>query len=346
MSLETAPGRAPAWVRDIPEHEWRRATDTLAEVGESGGTIALACHAEPDGDAIGSMLALDLFLRRCGYRTVSSWGSEPFAVPPQYTFLPGLQALEPPRGFPEAPDVLVSFDAGSRARLGLLADAAARAGTLVVVDHHESNERFGDVNLVAPNAAATAVVVDELIRRLGGRPDREIATCLYTGLVTDTGRFQYRNTDTSAMELGSRLLAEGIEHAEMSRQMFDTHSFGWLKVLARVLDRATFVPEARLVYAWVEQADLERFGMAFEETEGIIDILRTADAAEVTTIMKELPDGRWKVSLRSKGRIDVGALATELGGGGHPFMSGFDAAGAPQDIAGRVVSLLAGQART
>ncbi|MDQ3932464.1 MAG: DHHA1 domain-containing protein, partial [Actinomycetota bacterium] len=251
--------------------------------------------------------------------------------------------LVPPHEFTDEPELLLTFDAGCTDRLGLLAPAADRAHTLVVVDHHESNDRFGDLNLVAPHAAATVVLVDELVRRLGGSPDRDIAACLYTGLVTDTGRFQYRNVDSSTMELGSRLIAEGIEHAEISRQMFDTHSFGYLKVLGRVLARATFVPEASLVYSWVEQADLDRFGVALEETEGLIDVLRSADAAEVTMVMKELADGGWRVSLRCKGRTDVGTLAREFDGGGHPFSAGFVVDGSRETAVFRVVQLLAGR---
>lgn len=339
-AADVTPVGIAQWVADITEAEWDTAVATIREVGERGGDVALACHRDPDGDALGSLLATHLFLRQCGLETVASWGNEPFAVPPQYTFLPGLRTLVPPREFPQTPELMISFDAGGYERLGLLADAARNAGTLIVVDHHESNERFGDVNLVAPHAAATVVLVDELIRRLGGRPDREIAACLYTGLVTDTGRFQYRNTDRAAMELGSRLIGEGIEHAEMTRQMFETHSFGYLKVLSRVLERAAFDPEASLVHSWLEQSDLDRNGVALEETEGIIDVLRTAEAAEVTLLMKELPDGTWRTSLRSKGRVDVGALATELGGGGHDFSAGFTGTGTRDEIVATVAALL------
>ncbi|MFN2556687.1 MAG: bifunctional oligoribonuclease/PAP phosphatase NrnA [Nitriliruptorales bacterium] len=340
-----ASGERPSWSVDITEEEWEAAVTRIHEVGESGTAIGLACHADPDGDALGSLLALHLFLRRLGYETVASWGSDPFVVPPQYTFLPGLHTLLPPHEFPDEPELLLTFDAGCTERLGLLTPAAARTKTLIVVDHHESNDRFGDVNLVAPHAAATVVLVDELVRRLGGSPDRDIAACLYTGLVTDTGRFQYRNVDRSTMELGSRLIGKGIEHAEISRQMFDTHSFGYLKVLGRVLARSTFVPEASLVYSWVEQADLDRFGVALEETEGIIDVLRSADAAEVTMVIKEQADGEWRVSLRSKGRTDVGALAHEFGGGGHPFSAGFVFDGSREAAVSRVVHLLAAQDR-
>ncbi|MBW3562344.1 MAG: bifunctional oligoribonuclease/PAP phosphatase NrnA [Actinobacteria bacterium] len=334
---------APPWTTDIREEDWQAATDEILRVADAGGTVALTCHVDPDGDALGSLLAVQLFLRKRDVDTVASWGSEPFSIPPQYTFLPGLQELVPPSDFPQAPEVLISFDAGNRRRLGTLADVASNAGTLINVDHHASNDRFGDVNLVAPNAAATVVLVDELLRRLGGVPDREIATCLYTGLVTDTGRFQYRNTDRSAMELGSRLIGEGIEHAEMSRQMFETHSFGYLKVLARVLERAAFVPEASLVYSWVEQDDLDRFGISFAETEGLIDVLRTADAAEVTMIAKEQADGDWRVSMRSKGRTDVAALSTELGGGGHTYSAGFTGGRDLEAVVEDVVTMLAGQ---
>lgn len=334
----------PSWATEIPADVWRAATDAIRETCRSGSTIALTCHADPDGDALGSVLALHLFLRQAGCRAVPSWGSEPFSVPPQYTFLPGLADLVPPREFPEAPELLICCDTASRERLGTLAPVVDRAGTVIVIDHHESGEEFGDIRLVAPRAAATVVLVDDLIHRLGGRPDREIASCLYAGLVTDTGRFQSRTTDPAAMEMGGRLLAEGIEHEEMSRQMFDTHSFGYLKVLARVLDRATFVPEASLVHSWVEQADLNRLGVALEETEGIIDVLRTAEAAEVTMMVKEGRDDEWRVSLRSKGRTNVGQLATALGGGGHAASAGFSHPGPREEIVQQVVRRLSRRA--
>jgi bifunctional oligoribonuclease and PAP phosphatase NrnA len=331
---------SPGWLEDIGEEDWERAVEAIRQAGRDAETIGLLCHEDPDGDALGSMLALHLILRRAGHRTVASWGSEPFSVPPQYTFLPGLGTLTPPREFPPEPCVLICFDTGSRSRLGKLEHVVDGAETVIVIDHHESSEHFGDIELIAPRAAATVVLVDELIRRLGGRPDREIASCLYTGLVTDTGRFQERNVDASAMELGGRLIAEGIEHAEMNRQMFDTHSFGYLKVLARVLGRSTFVPEASLVYSWLEQDDLERFGVALEETEGTIDVLRSAEAAEVTLILKELQDGTWRVSLRSKGRTDVGAVAKQFGGGGHLHMAGFSSDRSREEVVEAVVEAL------
>lgn len=325
-------GQGRPWIAEIPETAWEEAVATLRRVGDGRGRIVLACHADPDGDALGSMLALHLCLRRRGYRTVASWGSQPFQVPPQYTFLPGLGTLSPPRDVPSHPELLVTVDAASTERLGLLEPLVGTAGTVLVIDHHASNPGFGDVNLVASKAAATAMLVEELIGRLGEPVDKAIATCLYVALVTDTGRFQHPSTDPAAMQLGGRLLGHGIAHEELNRQMFETHSFGYLKLLGRVLDRAEFLPEASLVWSLVSGSDLDDFGVALEETEGVIDLLRTAESAEVAMILKQTGEGGWRVSLRSKGEIDVGALATELGGGGHPYSAGFATGGDPDEI--------------
>lgn len=330
------------WLADVPSHEWTAAIDLIEEVGDAGGTIVLACHAEPDGDALGSLLALHLFLRDRGYDTVASWGSAPFQVPPQYTFLPGLSTLTAPEDVPVDPDLVVTLDAGSRGRLGSLGHLVDGARPVLVVDHHQSNTRFGTHHLVAPRAAATAVLAEELVHRMGGEVDPDLAACLYVGLVTDTGRFQYANTDRSAMELGSRLLDRGIDHDAMSRQMFETHSFGYLKVVARVTDRAVFLPQASLVYTWVTHDDLASLGVALEELEDLIDLLRTVDSAEIAMIAKEVEPGEWRVSLRSKGRVDVGRLAQHLGGGGHGFSAGFSTDRPLRDLVASVVLPLAG----
>ncbi|MDX1620889.1 MAG: bifunctional oligoribonuclease/PAP phosphatase NrnA [Nitriliruptorales bacterium] len=326
----------PQWLEDIPSHVWDDAVATIRDAVNHGRSIVLAGHEYPDGDALGAMLALHLFLRRFEGRTAASFSGEPFQVPPQYTFLPGLDTLTPPTMVDAEPDVLIALDTATRERLGQLAPLASEAGTVIVIDHHASATVFGDIRLVAPHAAATVVIVEELLDRLGATLDRELAACLYVGLVTDTGRFQYANTDRAAMELGSRLIDTGIEHEAMSRQIFETHSFGFLKVQARVLDRATFLPSPSLVYAWVTQSDLDALGVAMEETESLIDVLRTVETAEVAMIAKEDPDGIWRISLRSKGSIDVGSLATELGGGGHAFAAGFSSEGDLDEIVAAV----------
>jgi len=290
--------------------------------------IALACHVNPDGDALGSMLALGLGLRALGKRVVASWGSEPFDVPAAYASLPGLDLLVPAAGFPAAPGLLVTFDTGSADRLGALADRVGSAGDVLVVDHHTTNTRFGTVNLVEESAAATAVLVVDLLDALGVELTAEIAAPVYTGLVTDTGSFKYAATTPSVHELAARLLATGMRHDLISREIWDTASFGYVKLLGLVCARAVLEPDEvaglGLVWTAVGVEDLDRFGLALSDVEGVIDVVRTAREAEIAVVCKTDPeDGLLKVSTRSKGAIDVGAVCSSLGGGGHRFAAGF-----------------------
>ena len=333
----------------VVESEWSRAAAVLA----AAETVALVCHVDPDGDALGSMLALQHFLNARGVRTVASFGSsgvahEPLSIPPQYTFLPGLDGLVGAGAFPAAPPVLVAFDTASPDRLGTLRSSAENAGTVIVIDHHAVGEAFGDVRLCDEAAAATAVLVDRLIARMGGDLSLDIATCLYVGLVTDTGRFTYANTTPEVMGLGARLIAQGIDHAAINRQVWSSHSFGYLKLIGRAMDRATLVPAAGLVWTSVHRADLSDLGITLQETEGLIDVLHALEAAECALMCKELPEigtsgPRWKATLRSKGAADVGKLAERFGGGGHRFAAGFTATGPVDGIVGRVAEILASE---
>jgi bifunctional oligoribonuclease and PAP phosphatase NrnA len=326
----------------IAEEDWGRAVDLVSGARE----VALACHVDPDGDALGSMLAMQRQLTNRGVKVCASYGAAgnreaPFSVPPQYTFLPGLSDLVRPRDFPEAPELLIAFDCASLDRLGSLKPHAQAARTVLVLDHHVSGEAFGDVRLIDAEAPATAVVVAELLDRLGAQLDRETAICLYVGLVTDTGRFSYSSTTARTMELGARLMEFGIDHAAINRRVWETHSFGYLKVLARALDRAKLIPEAGLTWTVITQADLDELGITLAETEGLIDVLRAVEVAECALVLKEQPGGDWKASMRSKGRVDVGVIAERMGGGGHAFASGFTAAEELSDVVESVVYLIA-----
>lgn len=327
----------------IAERSWARAVELLSTADE----VALACHVEPDGDALGSMLALQRFLESRGVRTTASWGTSEgdgqdpaLLVPPQYTFLPGLENLTPAQAFPSSPSLFVAFDTGSPDRLGTLGSAAEDAGAVIVIDHHASGTAFGDVRLVDGEAAATAVLVDELITRMGGELDREMASCLYVGLVTDTGRFQHPSTTPDVMRLGARLLAYDIDHAAINRQVWETHSFGYLKLLGRAMERAVLMPSVGLAWTAVLQSDLEDLGITLAETEGLIDVLRAVEAADSVCVAKEQADGSWKISLRSKGAVDIGRVAAQLGGGGHAFAAGLTATGTLEEVIGRVCEAL------
>jgi phosphoesterase RecJ-like protein len=301
--------------------------------------VALACHVNPDGDALGSMLALLHVLRAAGRDVVASFPT-PLRVAPHYRDLPGLDLLVSPAEFPTEPDVMITFDCGSLARLGDLEPAAKGARALVVVDHHVSNERFGTVNLVDPDAAASGVVVQALVDRLGLPLDRDAAVCLYAALVCDTGRFQYASTTPAVFDLARRLTEFDVPVPELSRRLFEEHRFAYLQLLGDALARAELVPEHGFVWTAVTQDMLRRHGVSIDEVEGLIDILRRAEEAEVACVLKEEADGTVRVSLRSLGSVAVDGIAVAHGGGGHRFASGFSAEGDVRDVVARILAAL------
>jgi phosphoesterase RecJ-like protein len=311
--------------------DWDDAVAALKDAGE----VALACHVNPDGDALGSLLAASEGLRQLGKRTYPSWGVNPVKAPFTYTFLPGADTLVQPEDVPET-DVFLALDCGSSDRLESLENLATKAECLINLDHHPGNDDFGTLNLVVTDASSTAEIVTYLLEDLGVDIDLPIATNLYTGIVTDTGRFQYSNSSPDTLRLAASLLEKGVSAPTIAREVFDSSPFGYLKLLGRVLERATLHEDDRFVYSWITQKDLVETGVALDETEKLIDLVRATRAADVTAMFKEQDDGSWRVSLRSKGP-NVGRLARARGGGGHDLAAGFSS----DDIERTVADLIA-----
>ncbi|GAA0261784.1 bifunctional oligoribonuclease/PAP phosphatase NrnA [Cryptosporangium japonicum] len=330
----------PAEAGAISEDAWAQALTLLRGADRS---IVLACHLNPDGDALGSMLATALGLRQLGIRVQASF-SNPFRLPQALAQLAGLELLVRPEEVVTSPDVLVTFDTGSVDRLGDLAPLVAAAAQVIVVDHHVTNSGFGTFNLIDPQAAATAVVVEELLTRLGVRLDAAIAECLYVGLSTDTASFRGAATSPSTHELAARLLATGIRPDEISRRLYDARPMRSLHLLADVLGRVVLEPDvadgAGLSWSYVTQDDLERYGLGMEWVEGVVDMIRGAEESTLAMVAKQTVPGEWSVSLRSRGSVDVGALSVRLGGGGHRFAAGFTGRGPLEDVVASVRAAL------
>ena len=288
---------------------------------EAADVVALACHIAPDGDALGSMLAMHHLCRANGKPSIASWPS-PFVVAPHYTYLPGLELATPPQEFPEAPDLMITFDCGSLARLGELAASAVRARELIVLDHHVSNDRYGTINVIDVDAAATAVVVRALAERLGWPLNREAAMCLYTGLVTDTGRFQYQSTTPEVFGLAEELARFDLPIPSLSRQLFEEHRLAYLQLAGSCLSKAELDTKTGFVMATITAADFRDYDVTVEETEGLIDLVRRTKEAEVSAVLKETDEGV-RVSLRSVTEVDVSIVAAGFGGGGHRYAAGF-----------------------
>jgi bifunctional oligoribonuclease and PAP phosphatase NrnA len=323
-------------------------TDALsraAEALERADQVALACHVNPDADAMGSMLALACFLARRGKRVAATWPNGIREAPRWASVLPGREHLVAPGDMPKQPQVLVALDTADIGRLDGLAYLVKGAGTVIVVDHHVTNTGFGGIDLIDPNAAATAQLVYALIDRMGGGLDRDTAACLYAGLVTDTGRFQFSNTTPEVLRIAARLREEDFDHVALSQALYDNNSLPYLHLLGKVLERARHEPAANLVWAYVMRSDLDAVGVGMEETDDLMDVVRTAREADVAAVLKEQRDGGFKVSLRSRGQTDVASVAASFGGGGHRLAAGYSSkAGLEETLEALLDALSSGRA--
>jgi bifunctional oligoribonuclease and PAP phosphatase NrnA len=329
--------------------DWAAAVTAVRDLPPDG-RVLLICHVNPDGDALGSMLGFGLGLCRLGVRHLQATfpgavgeqrggGRGSFGtpeVPEPFRAMPGLDLLVPADRAATDPDLVICFDVAAESRLGDLVDRLDRAAASVVLDHHASNTWFGQVHLVDPAAAATSVVAVQLLDRLGVPLDAEIAECLYVALATDTGSFKFDMTTPAVHELAARLLAAGIQPGEIARRVFDTRPFGAVKLYGEVLGRAELEPAAAggvgLVWTYATLDDLRRHDQRPYVLEGLIDSVRCAAEADVSCVVKQVADGEWAVSLRSKGAVDVSRVAVALGGGGHRLAAGFTGHGTADDV--------------
>lgn len=296
--------------------------------------IVMACHIGPDGDGLGSMLALALAARRTGREVWPSFGS-PFELPETFRYLP-LELLVPPHQVPEAPELFVAFDTGAPDRLGELGRAAGKAQRVLVIDHHVTNEGFGDVQLVEGDVSSTAELTMAVIRKLGWPIDPVVATCLLTGVVTDTGRFQYSNTGPRTLYAAAQLVAAGARPEQIGRHMYEEAPFGYLAVASAVTGRAVLEEDRRFVWSVLYPDDLTEAGIGRADVDPLIDLIRLPQEADVAALFKVVDDHTVKGSLRSRGRVDVGAIALELGGGGHHNAAGFTYQGGAMEAVGAV----------
>jgi phosphoesterase RecJ-like protein len=286
----------------------------------------LITHENPDGDALGSILAARLILDELGKDTVMYLSGQA-PLPAEYKFLP-LDDLR--RELPEdaGERVLFALDCANESRLGEGAAALQSAPTVLNVDHHHDNTRFGHLNLVLAEASSTGEIVRDLARELGVDLTPELAEALYVALVTDTGRFQYANTTPKALRLAAELVEAGADVHRVFQSVYETVQLAKLKLLARALERAQVYEGGGLVVSYLLRTDFGEVGAAEPYSEGIIDFLRAVEGAEMAALIREPPaPGRpaRRVSLRSSSdELDVSAIARASGdGGGHRQAAGF-----------------------
>ncbi|NHC44596.1 DHH family phosphoesterase [Motilibacter aurantiacus] len=317
---------------------------TVAGLLREAGPVVLLAHVSPDADALGSALAVAHALRELGRPCQVSWGDDPFEVPRALRALPGAGPedgfLVPPSRLAASGAVTVAFDCARADRLGVLAPVLDSSQVAVAFDHHSSHEPFAAVRLVDPAAAATTVLAAGLIDALGVELTPAIAACLYAGLVTDTGSFRFSNTRPDTLRFAARLLDVGFDHSALVRSLVDDVPASFLPVLGAALERVVLdghaLAGAGLVTAVVPGQARRDAGLAVDDVTPVLDTVRRAEEADVACVLYEDDPGTWRVSLRSKGRVDVSRAAVSLGGGGHRAAAGLTAHGSADDVLGRV----------
>jgi phosphoesterase RecJ-like protein len=304
------------------------ATSDLERVGaelRARDRFLLTAHEGPDGDALGSLLGMHHLLGQLGKDSVMFMAAKEFPLPIEYRFLPLEEVFhEPPADM--ADRTVIYLDCGNVDRMPV--DFLSNGANFRInIDHHHDNTLFGDVNLLDTGASSTAEIVYELAIALGAEITPPIASALYVGLITDTGKFMYENTNSHTHRIAAELIDAGVPVDETYRRLYEHVPIEKLRLLSRALDGIQRYCDGRLVVAYITEADYEAAGAGEEMTEGIIDHLRSVEETKVAALIRDLGDrGRAarKVSLRSSGgEVDVSAMARRRGGGGHVRAAGF-----------------------
>jgi phosphoesterase RecJ-like protein len=299
--------------------------DSMAAELRSGERYLLTAHEGPDGDALGSLLGMHKVLTQIGKDSIMFMAAKEFPLPIEYRFLPLEEVFhEPPADM--ADRTVIFLDCGNIDRMPV--DFLTNGGNRVInIDHHHDNTRFGDVNLVEVGASCTAEIVYDLAQLLEAEITPDLAAALYVGLITDTGKFMYENTNAHTHRVAAELIDAGVDVDDTYRRLYEHVPLEKLRLIARALNGIARHCDGRLATCYITEADYAATGAGEEMTEGVIDHLRSIEGTKVAAAIRDLGNrGRAarKVSLRSsEGDVDVSAIARKQGGGGHVRAAGF-----------------------
>ena len=300
--------------------------------------FALLSHVRPDGDALGSQLALALSLQQLG-KDVRVWNEE--GMLEKYSFLPRAELLTKPPSLPEDVDVAIALDTAIQNRLGTTLQAVRSAKIWINIDHHPSNPGYGDVVYVDSNAPATGQIVFELIQNQKLPLDREIAENLYVAISTDTGSFQYPNTTARTFEIAAELVRTGVDVGRVSQQLYENFPRRRVELLRELLCTMRFEGDGRVASFSLSLDLARRLGVQPEDNEGLIDHLRAIRGVVVAVFFEELADGKVRISMRSKSdAADVCAICEKFGGGGHKLAAGARVRGTLAEVEKKVLEAI------
>lgn len=274
-------------------------------------------HVSPEGDVIGSGMALALALRDMG-KKAKVINKDP--IPQQLLFLPHDGLFTQQKTITQTADALIVVDSGSFERTGYAGPFSIP--TIINIDHHVTNPSFGNINWVLPTAMATGEMIYDLLKEMGTAMTPSIATCIYTALITETGSFRYVNTTSRALQIAGEMIEKGADPFRIASALFEANTSGRLKLLAEVLAKMEVSSDERIAWIQVMQAQLRKTGTTFEDTEDFVTYPRSIEKVEVAVFFREVGPEQFKISFRSQGKVDVALLAKRWGGGGHTYAAG------------------------
>lgn len=316
-----------------------KAPEDLLRKIRQGNRFLLTSHVNPDGDAVGSALGLARILRRLGKGAVV-WNRD--ATPTIYRPLPGSDRIhngeEPPAGFPDMFDAVIVLECPSPDRTGLEQHLAARP--VLNIDHHLGNQHYGVINWVDSAAPAVGEMIYRLAQGLKVDLDAETASCLYLTLVTDTGGFRFSNATPAAFEAAASLVREGAQPEQVSMWLYESQPVAVLRLLGQMLQTLRLHEDGRIATGLLTLEMFQNAGASPGDSEGLIDHLRSIAGVEAVGLIREREDGTQKVSLRSRGEVDVEKIARHHGGGGHRNAAGFTLQGEGETLREQVAAAL------
>jgi bifunctional oligoribonuclease and PAP phosphatase NrnA len=308
--------------------------DRILETIAQSRSICVAGHVRPDGDCIGSQVGLSLALRKQG-KEVSCWNED--STPQKYAFLDPEHLLQKPSG-PRKFDLLICTDCASFERLGKVGPAALRK-SLINIDHHESNTRYGELNWISAQEASTGELIFQLLQAARWPITAAIADCLFTAVSTDTGSFQYATTQPSTFHTAGELVKLGASMETISHEVYESFSLSRVRLLKHVFNHFHLAHRDQIAYLWLKKKDFARTGADRSDTEGLIDHIRAIEPVVVAVVFEEVEPELTRISLRSKSSlIDVNQIAGQFKGGGHIAAAGARIPGKPLSVQRRVLA--------
>ncbi len=313
-----------------------RKYEELYQAIKSSSNIMIVPHKYPDGDALGSSLAIYIALKRMGKNV---WLISHTPIPSKYAFLSENYTFLPLELVPSDLDLIIGVDCADKERLNLSDDYLKRAKKVVNIDHHVTNDQFGSINIIQPVAATGEIVVD-IFDDFGFEIDKDIATCLYTAIATDTGNFMYSNTTQNSFEKTARLFNTGFEFVDIARRLFLEKSLAQTRLIGLAISKMEMFQDEKIALITVMKDDMTQVGAKEGDCETLVNIAVDVETVQVAIFIREITKSFFKVSFRSKGDVDVAKASQVYGGGGHKNAAGCAVNGDFETVKQNVISLV------